>query len=318
MQQTFRAKKSDLVLSLVSLAFCLPLLIAVPWMISEKTKPDNVWLGMLVLGILFGSITLSGLHAVLHNWRTLLKIDDEEITFRDILRLRTFKLSDVTHANWGRGTHLRLKTPSGRCTINLNDFDGEEVLAIASYFHHHLPENIQANWGKFCYRACGPKRRKDRSEIPTEGFALITRRRVDWLFLPALVVLIVLSIPIGVLYHVWTPLYFSFLLTVFWLLFRWRTPSKGIYERAITAKNGEAAFLISLFACLFMSLTAVILLRLNQNNPIVQQLIFGFALLSICLVLFFGVRMRLAEARRMSSEEEAAIAEWEKLSPPPV
>ena len=314
MQQTFRVKPFDRYANLILSLIFLGVIAVTPWM---KVVNAHTWQGRIFLSVLFSSIILTSLYSLLHSWRTILTIDGDQISLQGILRRRQFHLKEIEEAIWETGRILRLKTPGTQCSIHLTDFTTEEQANLVSFFHYRLPVNIQLNFANYCLKFLPQKQRTELSEVPTAEHALITRRRIDWFFIPALLVLLVPGIVVGYIYGDWVPLYFIFMMTVLWFITRWNTPPQGKYEPSITSKPEVKAFLWSILFCFLIILAGFAFASRIADDSIKIWFARTVYLLSFAPLIFFGIRLCKAASTLCETEEEAAIAEWEKLNPPP-
>lgn len=239
--RVFRPKKSDrngyllslVIFTLIGIGFTYSM-----WLVAHPAQKINAVIAFTLLCSIMPGMML---------WGTLIcqfsstTVQNETVLLKGVFSQKEINLSNVIQARWRLTSHgaLTLKTLIETGTINLMNLEKEEKLWLIQYFQSHLPESVQQNWDLFCLRIAIPLRDPKPIVIrdPGPDEILLTRMRCDRLFVPFIVLT-----AIGGIIAAWNFQLPRFLIApvlpiMFWLMFRYIIPKRGMVAGRIFANN---------------------------------------------------------------------------------
>jgi hypothetical protein len=223
-------------------------------------------------------------------------------------------LTSVTEARWIEGNRITLRTRSDRLTIYFGNFEPTEALWLIRLFRSRLPESIQTNWPMFAYKVAVRLRDRMASEKspPGQGEVLITRRRWDWYFIPAILLSGVFGIVASSILQQERLLMAPLGPAALWLMIRFMTPRQGLRAHRI-GKDPQIGFLYFLlvWSCIFfVGIWAFSIAKLPEPHATYLGVV-G------CIVWFAGLllvghRFDREKRRRDLESSELAMQRWEE------
>lgn len=255
------------------------------------------------------------LWVLLAYWRESLKIRNGQMIQQGVIGKKRIGLADITNVRWsiGKSGRITLRTLTEKLRIYLDNFESTERLWLIRFLRNSLPEAVQQDWELFCYKIAIPLREHgvQGNRPPGPDEVLFTRSRLDWYFIPA----ILLSAVIGSVYY-WKlqqprMLVAPLMPALPWVILRFGTPRQGLVSKRISAEPGQTRFLLFLLWWLGIAIAGFLLLRL-WNPPMPHALVLGI----IGSILWFGGLLfrvhPVARERRQRDREAAkvAIQQW--------
>jgi hypothetical protein len=203
---------------------------------------------------------------------------------------------------------------SERIKVNFDNFELEEKRLLIRLFRLSRPATVQRDWEAFCLRHALPLSRTASNDPLKEDEVLLTRRRVDRLFLWGAV----FALPAGVAsaWQLDRPdcLLFPLAPLAIGLVMRLTIPRLGIRCRKLSAKPDRrlVSFLWFLLAWAIVGIAALLLLP--NTSPWVD---WGAFTLWLGVLLFQCHRLdrRIGPTQQATQRARALLAteEWERL-----
>ncbi len=249
-------------------------------------------------------------------WRYSLAVRDRHLVEKGVIFNQEIQFSEITEVRWRstpEGGAIVLKTARSQVKLRFHNFEQAQRLSLIRFFRNKLPHAIQQDWPLFCYKVALPIREAPRDREPSEDEARFTRRRLDWYFLPAVIVAAVM----GFLF--WWTLGLSRLLAApvfvaaLWWTLRTMTPRQGIVAKRL-ARSEDRRTVAALLLGLVLLFPLLFLARLLENQYPAAGIT---AMLLLSLALFLLVFRETARNDRRRQEQAlqaapAATEEWDR------
>ena len=175
-----------------------------------------------------------------------------------------------------------------------------------------LPHSIQHNWERFCLQVALPLE-QCHLDVPLEdNEVLVTRRRWDCYFVPAILLLAAAAVFCAWQLRIPRLLLSPLALSLVWLVVRSSTPSEGLRSRR-GSKEPERGFLLFLFIW-----AVIALLGSWTLTALAPRLRWGPALVALwlvfCLAVLFVQACRADRHKQQAQQPMAALAaeEWDR------
>ena len=314
MNEFFRPPKSQRNIGLTGLAIFSPVFAMA---IVDAPLQNRVSLTVLVLGV-SGLFEFIGLWLLLDYWRASLSVDVDEIVKRGVLRTKELQLSEVTAARWvsvGVGGKLVLTTPSCQIKLEFREYAIDDPLRLIEFFRSRIDPRLQQDWALYCHKIALPMRERRENPGPRPNEIVLTRRRWDLYFVPAIV------ISAGIGFYLWWVLDEARFLagfvgfTIVWIWLRLMTPKEGLVDRRISATPGQKGFIVCWavsFALVFVLFLVVCVAKV-EIPPFVIYAALGIVVGGVFLGGHLGERARKRAEAKASPD---SVRRWERRESP--
>ena len=281
--------------------------------------PDPLALAALMAGVPLlmagGAIVMLAAY-----WREELKIRNERLTFRGIVRRKDIDLRDVTDARWQTsGSSLALRADSVRHTIHFANYNDDESVWIVHHMRSVLRPEIQSGWNLFAVKSAFLKPKTARLK-PGPDEIVIHRDRWNWFFAPSFV----LMVPVAIVSWRATGNLVCLLALLFpigmWAWIRALTPTEGtVYKKVVSSEHPEVNRFL-LFLLLWGIVAVAGVFAHEHYRPGKTQLdafqIVGAAVWAGVLLVEAGLAVSRQRRRDCEAADRAAKGRGEAIADP--
>ena len=318
--RTFHIRKYHRNVSFAGLVFFGLMIVVSLLLASYSARPDrSLVTAICLVGFWSFFVSLSLYALAAYKW-TRLRITDDEIALKGLIRSRTVSLSKVQEVIWNYGYRgaIWLRDANGSVRIDLDNFEVDERICMIRFVREQTPAQRQANWDLFCHKVALPFVRYldcDGKPRPEPGQVLISRRRWDWYFLP----LIMLCAVAGTV-AAWRLAQPRLLVaplapTSIWAVLRVLTPKRGYLSSSISATPGMSAYLLFLLLWLAIAVAGISLFPIIAPHIPAKEVWAGSLLAGwFAVLLWRAYREDVTRLERDKVESLASVEAWNRLS----
>jgi hypothetical protein len=242
---------------------------------------------------------------------TLLAYCRESLCFRDstvihqgVFRTTSIKLRDLVDLQWRTPGTIVLRSKSEKIKVHLDKFEAEQRQRLIRRLQLSVPRSLQRDWDQFCYEVAIPLLRRSVEHPLREDEFLLTRWRIDRVFIPSII--LVAAIGTGIAWHFqaarWLLMPAPFV--ALWLFLRMVIPAKG--RRYLDRGRLDNRFFLGLAIWGAVGIIAGYLFDVFQHHLPYPS---WWALLGV-LLWFHRAEQRKRQNER--SRIELAVQEWEQ------
>ncbi len=317
-ETVFRLRKGYRNLGIVCLLFFVAIGVASAWGIWSEAPPNrrvHALYAVVFFLCYWGFCAGLSLWVLVGYYRESLEFRDGHVIQQGVIGRKEIYLADVADVHWTviRSGRITLRTVTEKLRIYLDNFEPIERLWLIRHIENGLPKSVQRDWDLFCYKIAIPLRERDiqANRPPGPDEVTLTRRRLDWYFVP-------FTILCGVMGFVFSwefqqprllaaPLMPAFL----WILLRFTIPRQGLVSKRIGSEPGQTRFLLFYLWWTGIAIVGFLLFALFEPR---QPL--ALALVLVGVVLWFGgiiLRAFRFDRERKQRDREAAkvaVQQW--------
>lgn len=317
MERTLGLRKALRTTAIVGLCFCPTMGVGSVWGILMDPPANG---GMpticlvVLIGVVWGGMSCLSIWLLLAYLRERLTITDDRIVQHGVTRTKAVSTDEIQILQWRAiGRQVRLRTPTFRMTISLDNFEPQDRLWLVRHLQRIVPEDRQEGWGKFCYEVAVPLRKLETRHLepPDPKCLILTRKRWAWYFIPTTLVFTVVGIVLSWKFQLHRSLIAPVAPLLLWAFMHFSTPREGMPTPRINAQPGGGRYLLFLLVWGLIGMAATLVL--TALKPPAPQAIAGVVSgggIWFGILFYQAVQFARRQNQRRDEGIAAALKEW--------